>query len=275
MSEYPLPGLLINMKTTAPLLREDGSVTQVPAGRLETMMQNIADYIVDPYDKPLPAEEFHNLSTFATYNHRRKTLSVTKNSLKEGEDIGGTPEGCFYDMHRNHHELLEQHCGWKMPRLPSGDEFTQGPPAFILDFHPAMGPLFHVIAQKLRGGTMKKGSELRLEISEVDIEDLTLSGSLCIQSDRICGHRDANGVTIYSEAVGKCSLHGVTVQNKGMDTAHSGPYWSNVIQRHEEMKIVLHGNGEFHANNVVFNGNHSIEVADGERVTASMDPAEK
>ncbi len=270
LKEHPLPGLLINMKTKAPLQNQDWSVTQVPAGRLETMMQNIADFIVDIREKNLLPEEQANLSTFATYNHRSKTLSVTKNSLKKGESIGGTPEGCFYDMHRNYHELLEKHCGWKMPRLPKGEEFTINPPAFIVDLHPAIGPLFHVITQKLRGGTMNKGSELRLEISEVDIEGLSLNGSFCIHSDHIFGHRDINGITNYSEAVGKCTLYGVTVRNKGIDTSHKGPYWSNAIRRHEELKIVLHGNGEFHANDIVFEGDHTIEVADGERVVASM-----
>lgn len=269
----PFPGLLINMKTEVPFLDVDWSLTEVPGGRLETTMQNIADYIFDSFDHPILPEEHAKLRTFATYSTRRKTISVTKSSLQQGQNIVGTPEGCFYDVLCNYHELLQDHCHWKMPRLPKAEESVKSPPAFVVHLHPALGPIYDVIGQKIRGGSMKKGSELQLEISEVDISNLDLAGSLCVSADNVFANPDQAGLNVYSEKTGKCSLHNVMVRNKGIDFDHSEPCWKNQFRHHEVLTIILHGNGEFHAKDVVFSGQHTFEVANGEKMVARAGPS--
>lgn len=45
------------------------------------------------------------------------------------------------------------------------EHFLEKGPDFIFLFHPALGPLWHVIGQKLRGGAINQGSELVLEVN--------------------------------------------------------------------------------------------------------------
>lgn len=53
------------------------------------------------------------------------------------------------------------------------DYLAQGPGMIFL-FHPALGPLWDVVAQKLRGGLLAPRSELVLEVAEADVEQLEL-----------------------------------------------------------------------------------------------------
>lgn len=266
LPKCPLPGLLVNAKTVAPFIDADWNVTEVPAGRLETTMQNIADFMVDQYDHPLPSEKHRELKTFATYYERSKTLSTTKNSLKDPNQIVGTPEGCFYDVLKNYHELLERHCGWTMPTLASPQQAIRHP-TFLTLLHPALGPLFSIAAQKLRRSSMSEGSELEIEGTEILIDNITLSGSLRILCNEALGHTEGSR-SIYSNNSGKCSLQHVKISNSGVDYENSGPLWRHDIIRHESLTIILHGNAEFHAENVSFNGNQIIEVHNGERLVA-------
>ena len=41
-------------------------------------------------------------------------------------------------------------------------------PGFIFLFHPSLGPLWDIIAQKMRGGALTPGSEMVLEVSEAE-----------------------------------------------------------------------------------------------------------
>lgn len=45
------------------------------------------------------------------------------------------------------------------------EEYLEKGPGFVFLFHPALGPLWDVIAQKIRGGALAPGSELVLEVS--------------------------------------------------------------------------------------------------------------
>ncbi|TXI41179.1 MAG: hypothetical protein E6Q59_02510 [Nitrosomonas sp.] len=270
--QCPLPGLLINIKTTAPSLSADGTIIQVPVGRLETTMQNIADHISDRFDAPLRSGQQSQLRTFATYYTRRKTLSTTKNSFIPGESAVGSPEGTFHDVLSNYYELFVEHCDFSMPALGSCEASIRGPLPFLIQLHPAVGPLFSIIGQKIRHGSLSPGSEIQLEIAEVDIEDLHLDGSLLVLSDRVVGHEITGELSQYSEQTGKCSLHKVKIRNAGIDYSTSQPYWRNEIQRKESLTIILQGNGEFHASDVSFDGGQTIEVSDGERLEASAGP---
>jgi UTP---glucose-1-phosphate uridylyltransferase len=239
LQSNPLPGLLINMKKTAPFIDADGNESEQPAGRLETLMQNIADEMgVERHHRVTHFEEL-SLHTFVVHNLQRKTLSATKNQFEPGGKLADTPEGAAYDILCNHHELLTR-CGLRQPEPPDRETYKeQLTLPFHLSYHPALGPLYDIIAQKLRGGTIAHGSALELELSEADIENLTLDGSLSILATV-----PLNG--------GRCTLRNVHLDNAAV-TIH------------------LEGESEFFAERVTFNGDQNIRVANGTRMIAKME----
>lgn len=48
-------------------------------------------------------------------------------------------------------------------------EYLVNGPGMIFLFHPALGPLWSVVAQKVQGGRMALGSELVLEVAEAQV----------------------------------------------------------------------------------------------------------
>lgn len=257
VSKTPLPGMLVNFKKTT-YCREDGRIVEEEMGRLESTMQNIAD-LFDPV-------EVDSLQTFLTYNERCKTISTVKREFVLGSSLLETPEGCFLDLLKNARELLVYQCGFAVPEVNEpAIFFTQGP-SFIFFYHPALGPLYDVIAQKLRGGVIKRGGELILEIAELDVVELTVEGSLSIRSEALMGHEE-EGVLVYSERTGKCVLKNVHVVNKGIDWESSNVFWRGDIARREILSIVIQGDGELYAENVTFRGGMEIVVQPATRVT--------
>lgn len=214
----PLPGLMLNMKQ-----KRGESV----CGRLESMMQNISDIV--------PAAR-----AFLTHNSRRRTISATKRAYK-GQELLETPEGAFYDVLCNAHELL-QLCGFAVDPFGSAEEYLKTGPSHLFLYHPALGPTYHEIAKKLRGGTFSKGSELQLEIEDFACENLTLEGSL-----RVIG------------LGGKCRLKNVTVRNRGIDRRAPNCYWKNQIER-EALTIIIEPGAEFVAEDVVFSGGKTLTI---------------
>lgn len=268
VQKCPIPGLLINMKNKVPSLDKNGNVIQVEGGRLESTMQNIADVIVEQHSQPLKPGNFEQFKSFITFNERSKTISVTKSLYKAGKPILGTPEGCLYDLLYNYEKLFKDFCHFQIPTLGSQEDFlNQGPPFFIL-FHPALGPLFNMIAKKINTGTLHAGSELQLEITDLQISSLDLKGSLRILSENILGKKNDKGLICYGEDTSKCILNNIRVDNKGIDRNATQSYWTNDLVRKEELYIHIAGNGEFIAENVNFTGNQRIEVPDGYRITA-------
>lgn len=261
------PGLLINLKSQFPTPDEHGHMTDQPAGRLETTMQNIADYIVDSFPQPLVDNIPQQLSTYVTYNDRHKTLSVTKQTYQSQKGTQGTPVGCFFDLQRNHYDLLTHWCHIKMPELGAPEEFVSNPP-FLVQYHPALGPLYTIIAQKIRGGAITRGSELELEITDLDIDNLDLNGSLSIIAETVTGNP-------YGEQTGKCCLSGVKVHNRGVHLCPENIFWKHTVAHREQLRIRLMGSGEFHAKNVCFEGTWEIVVPNGVKVTASVDDTGK
>ncbi len=129
-----------------------------------------------------------------------------------------------------------------------------------------------IIAQKIRGGKFALHSELKLEIAEAFIENLTLCGSLHIAAEQIMGHltQTTGGLKLeYSEKVGSVKLRNVVVENRGYDSKAENSYWKEEIQRHELCQIFLRGNAEFIAENITMRGSLRIEVEDGTRLIAS------
>lgn len=113
-----LPGLIFNMrkKVKFPDLKA-GRMREEHGGRMECMMQNLADSLTNKLDHPISEQSPSGLSTFTVSNTRRKVTSSAKKKRKEGSsNIRQTPEGSFLDLMGNAHSLLTQ-CGVDMPKV--------------------------------------------------------------------------------------------------------------------------------------------------------------
>lgn len=253
-----IPGKTINMKSKVPFLDNRGSLTYVLGGRLESTMQNIADYICDHSSLQFTKNDYSKkLQTFILYASRDKTISTTKKTYVKGESPIATPEQAYYDLLSNNRTLLKE-CGFSLPPCKKvEEELIEGPSSIFL-FHPGLGPLYSVIKQKIRRGNLSQGAELQLEIAEVDIEDLVLDGSLLIRANSPLGlHK--NGILHYGNE-SSCTLKRVTIKNQGGDRSIEQHYWKNQIARKEEIKIVLHEGAEFHAEDLILTGSYTFEV---------------
>jgi hypothetical protein len=181
-----------------------------------------------------------------------------------------TPEGCFYEILLNNRELFAFDCGFAMPELCNEESYIKEGPNLILLYNPALGPLYSIIAQKIRSGRLAEGSEMQLEIAEVDFQNIELAGSLIVEAESLLGHATQSGKKRYSELTGKCEMKNIVVQNKGIKRRGANVYWKNILEREEKLHIILKGNAEFAAENLTFEGNHTIEVPDGYRWTAFL-----
>lgn len=262
----PIPGMLINLKNQITCYSSKGSEEKI-GGRLESTMQNIADFMVDGSSKRLQNEELQNLRTFLTYNLRRKTISVTKQSYNPENSLTDTPERCFYDLLMNYRDLLINHCQMNLPLEQHENEYISEGPDCIVLFHPALGMLYSVIKQKINGGKLAKGSEWILEISEAHIVNLDLSGSLIVEADSIMGQEDDHGFLVFdTDRCGKCTLINVKVKNQGREPVSVRDVWQCQYSRNEALRITLHGNAEFVAENLELEGDVHFDVPDGHRL---------
>jgi len=277
----PLPGLLINMKSKTPSIDEHGELININCGRLESSMQNIADSIMHDSHSDIEKLDPKALPTYVLYTQRNKALSVTKNAYTpgcplaetpEGCYLAETPEGCYLDVLANARELLTSHCKMQLPIIEKTTKDTAIQPSYIIKYAAVLGPLYSVIGQKIQGGRLKAGSELQLELSELRLENLDLDGSLRITATQPFGTTNSTtGRIAYSNESGKCELINVTVINAGIDySAEDNCYWKGEIKRHASFEIIIHGNGEFFADSVVFEGAQKIEVPSGYRIEARM-----
>ncbi len=247
----PFPGTIINLKKN--LSSPKGkSIEEEKVVRLESTMQAVADLLGEVGVTP------DQLRTFVAYNVRSKTLSAIKRKYTYGTSLLETAEGCFLDVLANNRQLLEQNCRFSIEKGSS--EQTVG---LIFLYHPSLGPLYSIIAQKIRGGRATDTSELQLQIAEVDIENLSLEGSLLISAKEIMGHLNEQKEIEYSENCGRVTLHNVTVCNKGIDRRSTLNYWKNEIVREESCSIFLNGNSSFYAENIRLKGNQIIEIPEG------------
>ncbi|QDZ18034.1 UTP--glucose-1-phosphate uridylyltransferase [Chloropicon primus] len=270
-----LPGMIFNRKKT---LRYTNMLTgeqeEVKGGRLECSMQNLAD-VFRHETGGAEIDESTWLPTFLLYNKRPKVTSSAKKryepSTKKGS-ISQTPEGSFYDLMSNAGEVLAK-CGMERPDMNTVSEYLEEGPSFVFLFHPALGPLWSVISQKIRGGRLGHKSELVLEISEVAMEGVDVQGSLTVRADNVMGGmapvpRTSMKEIVYSDRCGKCKLENVKVENKGIDySGMENIYWKHKVARLESCSIVLEGNSEFEAKNVTLRGNQSFVVPDGHKIS--------
>ena len=268
-SRAAFPGMLINL--TKPVLANG-----TKGGRLECSMQNIADALMRRSSHRLGPEDFDNLPTFVLYTLRRRiTSSAKKKRAPESMNLAQTPDGSFLDLLRNASDLLKR-CNVAHP--PPDDqpleEYLSDGPEFIYSALPSIGPLWDVVEQKLQGGEIKKGSEVRLEIAEIEWRDVSVQGSLFVESSSPFGTTSAESVCFDESACGRCRLNNVVVSNAGIDWSEaSNVYWSNFITRRERCSIVVEGNGEFDAKDVALEGDVRYVVPTGKRLMLRPDGA--
>ncbi|MBS0623000.1 MAG: UTP--glucose-1-phosphate uridylyltransferase [Verrucomicrobia bacterium] len=233
IKEHPLPEFVLNMKSEIEVI-ELSSVRKVMGGRLESMMQGVSNYF--------KAQTWEQLPTFLAYQKRSRTMSTTKRKF-----VGSlleTPEGAFYDLMRNAHELLTL-CDFTLPAFCSQQAYLQEGPSLIFCYHPCLGPLYSVIKQKLKHGKLSYGSELQIESTDVFMEHVDIEGSLCVQG------------------AGKGVFKNVTIRNKGVEPCQR--YWDGQYQRQESVIVILNGTGEFHIEGVELKGSHVFDVPDAQR----------
>jgi len=263
------PGMLVNL--TKPV-RDDGT----KGGRLECSMQNIADALMRHSEIRLGAEDWEDLPTFVLYTLRRRiTSSAKKKRPPESTNLAQTPDGSFLDLLRNASDLLTR-CDVVHPSpddYPVSEYLEKGP-QFIYSAHPSIGPLWDVVEQKIQGGEIKVGSEVRLEIAEMQWRDVTVDGSLFVEATQPMGPCKDGAVSFDDAKSGRCRLVNVNVENEGIDwNESSNVYWSNFITRIERCSILLEGSGELDAEDVTLSGDVRYVVPDGKRLTLRPDGA--
>ena len=111
ISRCPIPGILVNLKKLT-YRTDTGQKKEEEVARLESTMQNIADFFEETFESTL--KDRHQLKTFLTYNHRRKTISAAKREFTLGSSLLETPEGCFLDILKNNRDLLVS-CHMQVP----------------------------------------------------------------------------------------------------------------------------------------------------------------
>lgn len=98
---------------------------------------------------------------------------------------------------------------------------------------------------------MGKGTMLpRVSINAVILLSLDLTSRVLILA--IGKNNFKLQASCYFTRCGRCKLQNVKVLNKGVDWSYDGNmYWKHDVKRSEVLKIVLHGNAEFEATDVV------------------------
>ncbi|WCJ19928.1 UDP-glucose pyrophosphorylase 3 [Euphorbia peplus] len=262
-----LPGMVLNTKK--PIVYNDnfGNCHSIPGGRLECTMQNIADNFLNTHISRCYQGVEDKLDTFIVYNERRKVTSSAKKKRHANKSLHQTPDGALLDILRNAYDILF-HCDIELPEIEGNDTYVESGPPFLIFLHPALGPLWEVTRQKFSGGSISKGSELQVEVAEFLWRNVELDGSLNVIAANVMGSTktNTNGEPIlqYGHRCARCRLQNVKVVNEGIDWSYGeNVYWKHDVQRFEALKIVLHGNAEFEANDVTIKGNHLFEVPDG------------
>lgn len=253
VEKCPIPGMLVNVKKTC-FIGKKGYLEESEIARLESMMQNIAECFT--------AVQADELRSFLSYNLRHKTISTVKKAYVASDSLLETPEGCFYDVLYNGYDLLKNRCQFSLPTFSSHEEYIAKGPSILFQYHPALGPLYTIIAQKIRRGQMTWGSELRLEIAELQLENIYIDGVLHIIAEQAMGHC-LEGRLLYSQHLGRCRLSNVRIKNQGIDRSSSNMYWRDQICYRQKCTIILKGNSYFIAENLELTQDVHIEVEDG------------
>lgn len=73
------------------------------------------------------------------------------------------------------------------PQLPEVKDYLDHGPSFIFLFHPSLGPLWDVVAQKVQGGSLAAKSEMVVEVAEACLRQVHVDGSLRLHADNVMG----------------------------------------------------------------------------------------
>lgn len=143
----PFPGLLLNFKSKQPSA----------STRLESTMQAIADpmQLTDPG------------CAFLTFNERIKTLVAIKKRYQSDDGMQETAKEAENKINEEACKLAKQ-CGVHL----------DDPETITFIYHPALGPMYEVIIQKIRGGRWYNGTQVRLELSDILLDNVVIDGEL-------------------------------------------------------------------------------------------------
>lgn len=253
----PLPASTFNRKSDVLVSLESGEKCPMKGGRLESMMQNISDFLISESKETLPS--------FLTYQPREKIMGAVKRSSSENGSLLETPEGAFFELLKCNYHLLESISD--LPPFCTQEEYLKTGPSLLFLYHPALGPLFEIIRKKILRGKIFHNSEINLEIADLYMEDCTIDGSLLIFAENVMGEKRKEGLR-YGEETGKCYLKNVSFQNQGIDRKAKNVFWQGSIRRKEKFNLKILGNGEFFAANVHFQGEWNLTIPSGERWVA-------
>jgi len=265
----PFPGMVINAKTK--ITREkEGETIQTQAGRIESSMQNMSDVLLAPINLSDPSKITpEHLSTFLLLQKRDKFFSALKNSFVPGQKSIETPHAALYDWNNSLYSLLENECHFTLAKRQTLDEFLSNGPILSFNFHPALGPLWSVISQKLSHGSITEGSELELEIAEISCHNLLLDGSLRILAKTPLGK--AEDQSSFDPKVGRARLNNFTVTNKGLSERSADSALHANFEREESCTIVLEGFSEVEADNITVDGPFHLVVPDGQKAILTQE----
>lgn len=261
LQNTPVPGMMVNAKVEAEVM-EEGLFVRRPVARLESMMQAIADSMMVPWEG-----DQNNLSTFLALYDREKSISVTKKALVQSQSAYETPECCLYDWYRACRRLLSEVCSCTLPEELSLEQFIDKGPNLSVFFHPALGPFWEIIGQRVASGHLFPNAELELEIAELFLHNFSVRGSFRLLCDAVTGPVDTKGFRSVGTKVGRARLENITIENEGLEEGPIGAHVSRSVPRKSSCTIRLVGAAELVAHNVTIRGDFSLTVPDGKRVT--------
>ena len=263
LARNPIPGMIVNTKTKIEVKQAGGAIKKVGAGRLESSMQNIADGLFSKMD-PVKAARPEDLRTFLLLQDRSMMKSEIKSAYQPGVSPLATPPCGLYDWNKAMRTLFEM-CKVTLPKEQTLSEFLKAGPSVLLTIHPAMGPFWDVIAQKISGGTFADGSEVELEIAELSSKELDVDGSFRLIADVATGTMKETEGRSFTDKAGRAKLDHLTVRNAGVKNRDTGSILHGTIDRKETCEIRLEGFSEVVAENVAIQGDFHLSVPDGKR----------
>ncbi|KAK9823989.1 hypothetical protein WJX72_006832 [[Myrmecia] bisecta] len=200
-----LPGMIFNLKKKVTYQDAvSGRERTVHAGRMECTMQNLVDSLAQRFRAPVPDERHSVLNTFVVYNKRRRVTSSAKRKRAPGStSIHQTPDGSFRDLMLNARDLLQRCNLLHVPEVGTVEQYLAKGPGFIFLYHPALGPLWDVIAQKIWGGALADGAEVVLEVAEACLVDVQVEGSLQVRADAVVGQVEPALAVNYNQIVSR------------------------------------------------------------------------
>ena len=259
------PGMLINVKGHH-LFYDKGRCIEKKGARLESIMQNIADEIRDPWQVGKEQKE-ECFSTFINVHEREKLFSVTKKRFSSLKEAHETAEYCLFDWCRMIDKLLKGGKKITVPSLKDFDRFFHEGPSFLFSFHPALGPLWSTIRNKLQNVAIEEGAEMQLKMAEISLRSFQIGGSLSVSSPMPCG------VKGRPQSIPKATFSHVEVLNAGL---HHPIVIKDVLQGHverkEECAFVLEEGAELTVENVTISGSFFLTIPRYTRVRVSAHP---